>query len=154
MILRRMSAHSHHTGGILMDRRLKRTVLVFLATLTLVACTSAPLKPAAPISVPVGVSQAQVKTSIINALEGRGWTLDNLADGDILSTLHLREHTATIRITYDAAAVNLTYLRSTNLNYREKGDQRSIHRNYNGWIDYLEQDIRRNLQNTHALEKQ
>ena len=36
--------------------------------------------------------------------------------------------------------------------YREKGDQRSIHRNYNGWIEYLEQDIRRNLQNTHALQ--
>ncbi len=68
-----------------MDRLLKRTVLVLLATLALVACTSAPLKPAAPIAVPAGVSQAQVKTSIINALEGRGWTLDNLADGEILS---------------------------------------------------------------------
>lgn len=135
-----------------MDRLLKRTVLVFLAALALVACTSAPLKPAAPIAVPAGVSQAQVKAGIISALEGRGWTLDSIADGDILSTLHLREHTATIHTTYDAAAVHLTYVRSTNLNYRESGSRRSIHRNYNGWIDYLEQDIRRNLQNTHALE--
>ena len=147
-------AHTNYTGGTLMDRMLKVTILMLLAALALTACTSAPLKPAAPIAVPPGISQAQVKTSIINALEGRGWTLDKVADGDVLSTLHLREHTATIHITYDATTVRLAYVRSTNLDYRENGSKRNIHRNYNSWIDYLEQDIRRNLQNTNALKNQ
>ncbi|RAP59426.1 hypothetical protein [Oleiagrimonas sp. MCCC 1A03011] len=135
-----------------MMKRFALATLACVALLAVSACTKAVLKPAPAISVPAGISQAQVKKSIVSALEGRKWTLDKIEDGTILSTLHLRDHTATIRITYNTQAVNITYLRSTNLEYSQRGSTRYIHRNYNGWINYLEQDITRNLQNLSATQ--
>ena len=131
-----------------MMKRFATIVLTGLTALILAACTEAPLKPAPDMSIPAGVSQAQVKTSIEHALVGRGWTLDKVQDGDILTTLHLRDHAATVHITYDAKAVHIAYVSSSNLNFRQRGSQRYIHRNYNGWITFLEQDIQRNLQNS------
>lgn len=133
-----------------MSKWLTRMLIVSLSFVALAACTSAPLKPAAPVDVPPGLTQAQVKSSIIDALNGRGWTIDEIKDGSIGTTLHLRDHTATIRITFDRSQVRLAYVSSTNLNYANRRGSQTIHRNYNSWIMYLEQDITRNLQNFRA----
>ncbi|HEY8587293.1 MAG TPA: hypothetical protein VIL60_11300 [Rhodanobacter sp.] len=134
-----------------MSKWLTRMLIISLSLLGLAACTSAPLKPAAPMDVPPGLTQTQIKTSIVDALNGRGWTVDEIKDGSIRSTLHLREHTATIRITFDQAQVRMAYVSSTNLDYGDRHGRQTIHRNYNGWIMYLEQDISRNLQNFNAI---
>ena len=128
-------------------KRFTMIVLTGLAALTLGACTSQPLVTAQPIAVPSGVTQPQVQRAIDNALDSRGWTIDKTEDGNILSTLHLRDHTATVRITYDTQSVKIAYVSSTNLDYSQRGSRRYIHRNYNGWVGFLEQDIKRNLQN-------
>lgn len=133
-----------------MSKWLTRMLIVSLSLLVLAACTSAPLKPAAPVDVLPGLTQNQVKSSIIDALNGRGWTVDEVKDGSIGTTLHLRDHTATIRITFDRTQVRIAYVSSTNLNYRNRAGRQSIHRNYNAWIMYLEQDISRNMQNFSA----
>lgn len=117
------------------------------AVLVLAGCTLAPLKPAAPISVPAQLSQTQVRNAIITSLTGRGWTIDHSGNGNVLSTLNLRGHSATIRVNYDRSTVSITYVSSSDLEYRLKDGKPYIHRNYNGWIGYLEQDIRRDLQN-------
>lgn len=132
-------------------KRFHVIILCAVALLALGACTRAVLMPAPAITVPTGVSQDQVKTAVVTALDGRGWTVDKLQDGNILATLHLRDHTATIRVTYDTQAVHIAYVSSSNLEYRQSRGVRYIHRNYNGWISFLEQDIRRNLQNALVL---
>ena len=137
-----------------MMKRYLIPVLFGLAVFALGACTRAILLPAQPIRVPQGVTQAQVKQSIVSALDGRGWSVDKVQDGKILTTLRLREHTATVRITYDTKTVHITYVNSSNLEYSQHGNTRYIHRNYNGWIGFLEQDIKRNLRNASIYNKQ
>lgn len=129
---------------------MKRLAIIVLAGLTLFAlgaCTRAVLAPVPAITVPAGVGQPQVKQAILTALNGRGWTIDKVQEDTILTTLHLRDHTATVRITYDTHSVQIAYVSSTNLEYSQHGSTRYIHRNYNGWVGFLEQDIKRNLQN-------
>lgn len=137
-----------------MMKRYLIPALFGLAVFALGACTRAVLVPAQPITVPSGVRPAQVKHAVINALDGRGWTVDKVEDGTILTTLHLRDHTATVRVTYDTHFVHIRYVSSSNLEYSQRGATRYIHRNYNGWIGFLEQDIRRNLQNASTLNAQ
>jgi len=132
-------------------KQFNRVLLIASALLALAACTRAVLMPAPVIMVPAGVGQGQVKAAIVNALDGRGWSIDKLQDGNILTTLHLRDHTATVRVTYDTNSVHISYVSSTNLEYRTEKGVRYIHRNYNGWIGFLEQDIRRNLQNAQSV---
>lgn len=133
-----------------MFKWMTRALVLSLALATMAACTSAPLKPAAPIAVPPHVTRTQVRQSIVSALEGRGWTLDKVGDKAVLTTLHLRGHTATVRVAYDRQDVRIAYVSSSKLEFRESHGKRYIHRNYNGWIKFLEQDIRRNLQNASA----
>ncbi len=130
-----------------MHKWLIKILALSAAVLVLAGCTLAPLKPAAPISVPAQLSQTQVRNAIITSLTGRGWTIDHSGNGNILSTLNLRGHSATIRVNYDRSTVTITYVSSSDLEYRLKDGKPYIHRNYNGWIGYLQQDIRRNLQN-------
>lgn len=126
--------------------------LAAAAAIVISACTTAPLKPAAPISVPAGLSHQQVQQAVVRALEGRTWTLDNVGESVIDTTLHIRDHAVTLKIDYDTSQVSLHYVSSTNLNYRSHGGHPTIHRNYNGWVNFVEQDIRRNLQNSKATE--
>jgi hypothetical protein len=136
-----------------MMKRYTMFALVALAVFALGACTRAVLLPAQPILVPHGVTQPQVKQSIISALDGRGWSVDKAQDGKILTTLRLRDHTATVRINYNTKTVHITYVSSSNLEYSQHGNTRYIHRNYNGWVGFLEQDIKRNLQNASIYNK-
>ena len=126
--------------------------LVAAAVIALTACTTAPLKQAAPVTVPAGLSHLQVQQAVVHALEGRQWTLDNVGENVIDTTLHIRVHTVTLKIDYDTTQVSLHYVSSTNLDYRSHGGHPTIHRNYNGWVNFVEQDIRRNLQNSKATD--
>jgi len=62
----------------------------------------------------------------------------------VLGTLHLREHTAIVDIPYSAKSYSILYKSSVNLT--EKSGQ--IHKNYNGWVQNLDQRIRVYLANT------
>jgi hypothetical protein len=48
---------------------------------------------------------------------------------------------ATIEIKYDKKSYNITYKNSSGLN----SDGQVIHRNYNKWIQFLDNDIQKNL---------
>ena len=57
--------------------------------------------------------------------------------------MRLRTHVAIVDVTYDTSTYSIQYVDSTNLNYNEsKG---TIHKNYNGWIQNLENAIQREL---------
>ena len=63
--------------------------------------------------------------------------MEPLAPGLVRGTLNLRAHQAVVDIPYDAQRFGIRYLSSSNLDY----DGRSIHRNYNSWVQNLQNAI-------------
>ena len=101
-----------------------------------------------PVAIPAGLDATQVVKDIKRALIGRGWAIANEQPGVIESTLHLRDHVARIKVTYDARQVQFAYVDSTNLDFKERKGKRLIHGNYLGWISYLVADLTTNMQVT------
>lgn len=78
-----------------------------------------------------------VRSAIIRAGAGLGWKMEPVEDGHILATLYLRTHVAVVDINYSKTSFSITYNDSEKLNYNGK----SIHNNYNGWVQNLEKGI-------------
>lgn len=105
------------------------------------ALRSGPLVDPAPVNIPDHVSDAEVAKSIKLALVGRGWEITSEQQGEIISTLHLREHMAKIRLTWGSGKIDIAYLESNNLDYKLKNGKPYIHSNYLNWINYVVQDL-------------
>ena len=85
-----------------------------------------------------GEAPASVRSEQIRrAGTGLGWAMEDAGPGLIRSTLNLRTHQAVVDIPYDRQRFSIQYARSDNLGY----DGSSIHSNYNGWVQRLEQTI-------------
>lgn len=112
----------------------------------LMAARQSPLVDPAPIAIPDGMTEAQVKKSVRAALLGRGWLIDADTPGKIVSTLNVRKHMAKVEVNYDAKQIGIKHLASENLLEEEEKGQRVIHRRYLEWINNLVLDINRNLQ--------
>jgi hypothetical protein len=128
--------------------RFPRALLVAFSLLLstgVVQARKAELVDPAPIAIPATLTQAQVVTEIKRALIGRGWEVTAEQPGEIESTLHLREHVARIKVTYDASQARITYVDSSNLDYTDRRGTRYIHPNYLGWIGFLVNDITTNF---------
>ena len=118
--------------------------LGFAAILLLMdGCRSAPVFDvvAAPVTITKPVSMSNMESAIIGAGTGLGWRMIPQAPGQIEGVLVLRDHRAVVRVNYDTKSYSIKYKDSTNLNY----DGKSIHKNYNGWVDSLDRSIRLNL---------
>ncbi|MCR6652410.1 MAG: hypothetical protein NVV73_13395 [Cellvibrionaceae bacterium] len=83
---------------------------------------------------------------IKKAFVGRNWTIEKEENGSIKATLYLRSHVARVAADYTKDQVNLTYISSENLNYKERKDKRLIHKNYLTWIQNVRNDLNKNLQ--------
>jgi len=119
--------------------------LFAVAALALGACSSAPIYNVNDAAITAsGKSDAQVRKAIIDAGTALGWQITEVKPGLLLGTLHLREHTAIVDIPYTAKSYSILYKSSVNL--AEKSGQ--IHKNYNGWVQNLDQRIRVFLANT------
>ena len=70
-----------------------------------------------------------------------GWQMVPKGPGNIEGTLILREHRAVVDVRYDTKTYSIKYKDSSNLQY----DGASIHKNYNGWIQNLDNGIRARL---------
>jgi len=89
------------------------------------------------------LSLDDVRVAITRAGAGLGWIMIEQAPGEIIGTLRLRTHEAIVDVTYDTSTYNIQYVDSANLNYNEsKG---TIHKNYNGWVQNLDNAIQREL---------
>lgn len=122
------------------------SVLALFAFSGAVQARQAPLTDPAPVSIPAGMSQDKVIKDIKRALIGRGWEVSAERPGEIDSTLHLRDHVAQIRVTWDAQTIRIAYVDSKNLNYKVKRGKKFIHPNYLGWVSNVAKDINTNLQ--------
>jgi len=131
--------------------RFTRVLLVAFSLLLsagIAQARKAELVDPSPIAIPSGLTAAQVTKEIKRALIGRGWEVTGEQPGEIDSTLHLREHVANIKVTYDASQARIAYVDSANLDYAQKHGQRYIHGNYLGWIGFLVNDITTNFKVT------
>jgi hypothetical protein len=117
------------------------------AALLMVGCRTAPILNVkdAPVNVPAGQkdSLATVENAILRAGNGLGWQMKVEKPGLIVGTLNLRTHMAVVDIPFTATKYSILYKNSVNL--EQQGD--TIHKNYNGWVENLDQAIRRNLMN-------
>jgi hypothetical protein len=88
-------------------------------------------------------SLADIGEAIKRAGVGLGWAMKEQQPGKIVATLALRTHLAVVNIDYDTAAYSINYADSSELKYdAAKG---TIHKNYNGWIQNLNNAIRAQL---------
>ena len=126
-------------------------VIVFTLIVALTSCM-------API---LNVKDAQVKTlpgkeltldqvtkAIVLAGMGLKWEMNVASPGHIVATLNLRGHQAVVDIPYNTSTYSIIYKRSVNLTMAPVGKKvpesppQLIHKNYNGWIENLDNAIR------------
>jgi hypothetical protein len=122
-----------------------RAVMVCCALIMLLACTGGAqiyqVKDA-PVQTATGkeVSMEQVQRAIIESGAKLGWIMALTKPGELQGTLNLRSHTAIVTIPFSAKSYSILYKESTNLKY--DADKQTIHGNYNGWIQRLDNEIR------------
>ena len=99
----------------------------------------------APVSTATGkdVTLDQVTKAIIEAGTGLKWSMAVVKPGQIVGTLLVRSHSAVVDITYTTKAYSITYKDSNNLKYN--AEKQTIHENYRGWIQNLDNAIKGKL---------
>ena len=117
-----------------------RIAVMLLLLVGAAACTrTAPIYNVASdnfstASAPLGERATQVK----RAGAGLGWAMEDAGPGKVRGTLNLRGHQAVIMVSFNQATFSIQYVSSVDLDY----DGSNIHKNYNGWVQRLEQAIR------------
>ena len=118
---------------------LLRATLVVLALLTTAGCTSKPVLntqhdlPANP-----QVNEEKMKQTIIAALNKRQWVVQRLSPQLVQAEITVRgQYHAEIDIRYTRSSYAITYRDSRDLGYKDG----KIHRNYNRWVNNLDNDI-------------
>lgn len=138
-----------------MPTQIRRIFIILISTLAVVmaGCKSTPVFNVEDQSVITGNSRASmddVKNAILRAGAGLGWTMRENKPGHITGTLMLRKHMAVVDIKYDTQKYGILYKDSKNLDY----DGTNIHKNYNGWIQRLNQAIQAQLGAAPAMKGQ
>jgi len=87
----------------------------------------------------------QVQKAILDAATSTkpAWSMRVVKPGHILAKLHVRSHSAIVDITYNTKSYSINYNGSTNLKYDP--EEKTIHSNYNGWIQNLDNGIKAKL---------
>ena len=116
--------------------------LLAVAVGLLGGCRTAPIHNVSdtPVVVAAGKSATMenVKMAIMRAGTQLGWQMTESEPGLINARISLRTHTASANIRFDTKTYSIVYRDSTNLDAQGG----SIHKNYNGWIENLDRDIR------------
>ena len=124
---------------------LMRALLVAGVLALAAGCTSRPVTNvmAEPVVMTPGrtATNDAVRDAIMRAGAGLGWTMRPTAPGVINGTISLRGNSAVVDVEYNPKSYNIVYRSSTGL---ESGNGQ-IHKNYNGWIENLNNAIRREL---------
>jgi hypothetical protein len=124
---------------------LSRALIVACLIAVAAGCTSRPIQDVAAEAVVVTPGKAatndNVRDAILRAGTGLGWSMRPTGPGVVNGTIHLRTHTAVIDVEYTTKSYNIVYRSSENLDVGNG----QIHKNYNGWIENLNNAIRREL---------
>jgi len=93
----------------------------------------------APTNVSKNVGSEKVYKAIKTAGLGLGWMVKKSKPGVATAQLNVRKHMALVTIKYDSTSYSIDYKNSLNLKY--DATKNSIHSNYNGWIQNLDNAI-------------
>ncbi|MFS1523231.1 hypothetical protein ACL7TT_03820 [Microbulbifer sp. 2304DJ12-6] len=123
---------------------IQKALFLSLIAVTLGACTSYPLLSIQDRVVPSRLdgspqTRESVTQSIIAGCIVKGWACQEVAPGQILASIDVRKHHAEANINYDHDSYSITYKDSKMLDYN--GQQNTIHRSYNRWINNLNSAI-------------
>jgi hypothetical protein len=137
-----------HVRTTYIDREnnmLLRALLVAAALALAAGCTSRPVMnvQAEPVVVTPGKTATAEDLLNANMPAGArlGWAMQPPGPGVVAGTLNLRTHSAVIDVEYNTKTYNIVYRSSTNLD----AGNGQIHKNYNGWIQNLNNAIHREL---------
>ncbi len=128
-----------------MRRKFSSLLLLGIAVILVAGCRTGPIYNVTDAAItPVSGNEPsldQVTQAIVAAAAKPtpGWNMRVVEPGHILATLHIRSHTATVDIKYTTKSYTITYNTSANLKYNSDGN--TIHSNYNGWIQNLNNAI-------------
>jgi hypothetical protein len=119
-----------------------RLMVAIVALTVLGACRTAPIYNVNEAPVPV-VAQKQatmndVKGAILRAGARLGWQMTEAGPGVVNARIALRTHTASADVKYTTKSYSIVYRDSTNLD----ATSGTIHKNYNGWVENLDREIR------------
>ena len=131
--------------------KVKFTSLFLLCALLVLftSCRTAPVYNVTDTSINTGSGKEptmdQVEKAILGAATSSkpAWSMKVVKPGHILATLHVRSHVAMVDIMYNTKSYSLKYNGSTNLKY--DAEAKTIHSNYNGWIQNLDSAIKGRL---------
>jgi hypothetical protein len=85
----------------------------------------------------------EVQKAIIGAGAALDWQMALVKPGEIVGTLNVRSHQAVVSIPYTTKNYSILYKDSNNLKY--DAQSKTIHANYLGWIQRLDNAIRARL---------
>ena len=124
---------------IIQKKSLLAAIVMF--SIVLSACgRMAPVKNLESQPVPTNITSAdKVKKAIKLAGVSLGWIITENGSNKLRGVLNLRSHQAIISIPYSTKEYSLIYQSSVNLDY--DSTEKTIHNNYNGWIQNLNNNI-------------
>lgn len=123
-------------------KKMVMIISIFVMSLAIAGCsTQQRILDLRSEMVPSGYSSATVGKVIKQAAFARGWNAKTVRPGLIKATLMKRTHSITVKIPYSAKSYSILYDGSINMN----ANGGMIHHNYNRWVSYLNQRIRRTL---------
>ena len=113
-----------------------------LLSVASVSFAGANLEIPAPVSIPSGKSEKDIKEAISLGATARNWVVKETAPGVMEARVDVRnKHTLIVDLKYDAQQVALAYKNSSNLDYEVVNGNPQIHRNANSWMKNLMTDI-------------
>lgn len=122
-----------------MKKYLKLGGIALTGLLLLSGCRSTTVYNVENSPIEMKVSTDKVYDAIKMAGNSKGWIITKIKPGLAMGKLNVRKHQAVIEIPYTANSFSIKYKDSLNLNYDATSGE--IHKNYNGWIQNLENAI-------------
>jgi hypothetical protein len=93
----------------------------------------------APVNVAKKTSDDKIFKAIKSAGVQLGWVVKKTKPGMATAQLNVRRHTALVTINYSNTSYSINYKNSINLKY--DASKNTIHKNYNVWIQNLDEAI-------------
>lgn len=128
-----------------LHKRILSLFIILAGTIFMTACSRlAPINNIQNQPVPNGLTQSEVKDSILAAGKYREFSMSPVSDGVIDGTYTSGKHMIKVEIDYSTNSYSIHYKSSHNM--LAEGDM--IHYNYNRWVNNLNADIQRELSKT------
>jgi len=122
-----------------MKKIVKYGSIALLSLFVLTGCRTASVYNVDNSVIQANTSSSKVYAAIKNAGLSKGWIITKVSPGLAMGTINLRSHKAVVEIPYTNKSFSIKYKNSLNLKYDSTKNE--IHKNYNGWVQNLENAI-------------